>query len=105
MELKDRLVSYFKKKIWKKIKLSNGDEAGLSFYSSNNNYLELTFSHGGDMENISFRFYGDGLIMASSDSMEGEVKIESMHHAGYTVDRALCYWTENKDDIGLEWRD
>lgn len=104
MELKRRLFKYFEQRLCKTLKLSNGDEVKLIHVIYVPSRLELTFSHCGDEEEIVFDLYGD-LITASSDSMELQVSVTSMQHAGFIVNRALCHWIENKDDIDLEWKD
>lgn len=112
MVVKEKLFAYFRNKENKYVALSNGAEVKLAYASGvSDRKLNLMFEHAYDNINIKFHFHT--LVdntMITMEIPEGyynntQVRVTSMDHIGFVINETLCNWIENKDEIGLEWKD
>lgn len=111
MELQDRLIDYFRGRENKYIVLSNGTEVKLVYISGvSNRNLALMFEHERSNIKIEFSFFspknGGFILMEIPEGYydNTQIRVDSMNHIGFVINEVLCNWTENKDDIGLEWK-
>ena len=110
MELKDRLIDYFKNRENKSIVLDNKAEVKLVYVKVSDRELVLMFEHDYDDTRIKFSFYNpldDNFI--TMEVTEGydhakKIAVGSMEQVASIINYSLYNWVENKD-IGLEWRD
>lgn len=103
MELKERLLAYFRKRELQDLKLPNGVCVKFLSVKDTGGRLILEFTYRSDEILISFMFCGDDLTLAYSNYDTMQVQVMDMHHAGYIINTTLSNWVENKDDIDLEW--
>ena len=112
MVVKEKLFAYFRNKENKYVALSNGTEVKLAYVIGvSDRELNLMFEHAYDNIKIKFSFYT--LVdntMTTMEIPEGyynntQVRVTSMDHIGFVINETLCNWVENKDEIGLEWKD
>ena len=111
MVVKEKLFAYFRDKENKYVALSNGAEVKLMYVSGvSDRELNLMFEHERSNIWIKFSFFSpkdDGFIMMEVPEEyydNTQIRVDSMNHIGFVINETLCNWTENKDDIGLEWR-
>ena len=106
------MFAYFRNKENKYVALSNGTEVKLVFVSGvSDRRLDLMFEHVYDNIKIKFHFYTpEHNTMTIMEIPKGyydntQVRVTSMDHIGFVINKTLCNWIENKDEIGLEWKD
>lgn len=112
MVVKEKIFAYFRNKENKYVALSNGAEVKLVYVSGvSDRKLNLMFEHAYD--NIKIEFHFHTLVDSTMTIMEipegyynnTQVRVTSMDHIGFVINETLCNWVENKDEIGLEWKD
>lgn len=107
------LISYFKKKSGKYLKLDNGKKVKLFAVVDCQFSLTLTFTYGKKVLVIIFTgLYGDYVTMHIPKGLEkghymsSIVKFNSLQSIGYAIENILTNWTEGKDEIiELKWED
>lgn len=107
------LISYFKNKSGKYLKLDNGEKVKLCVVGDWGYSLTLTFAYGNKVLVISFSgLYKENVAMHIPEGLEEGYYISSivdfnnLKSIGYAVENVLTNWTERKDDvIELNWED
>ena len=107
------LISYFRNKKGKYLKLDNGEKVKLETVFANMYKMSLTFTHDNRTIYIPFDgLYGEYILMKIPNGLQGGVsispyvKFDKLKSIGYALENVLTNWTERKDEVlDLNWEE